>query len=141
MELNLSAEMIHALYIAAKESKREAWNKDKRQFDMMSDFIELVEFMSNDTVKVIRKPAKERKKMKHLILAEGNNQNYIIIRDMNRGDDDTAIVNWDLSDEEIEEIRNEFKADEDSEKFFEVTPEWQPFEKIINLMNNFEHIG
>lgn len=79
--------------------------------------------------------------MKHLILAEDNNMNYILIRDMSRMDDDTAIVNWDLSDDEIEEIRKAFKADEDTEEFFAATPEWTSFEEVTDKMNNFHHIG
>ena len=79
--------------------------------------------------------------MKHLYLATDNALNFIIIRDMSRGDDDTAIVNWDLSEEEIEDIKNAFAEDENDESFYEQEPDWETFEEVMHMMNGFEHIG
>ena len=42
--------------------------------------------------------------MKHLYLASDNAMNYLIVRDMDRDENDTAVVNWDLSDDEIRTV-------------------------------------
>ena len=79
--------------------------------------------------------------MKHLILAHDNNLNYIIVRDMDRANEDTAIVNWDLSDDEVEEIKKKFEQNENDESFYESEPEWEEFEAVMSRMNDFRHIG
>lgn len=79
--------------------------------------------------------------MKHLYLAQDNNLNFIVIRDMSRGDDDTTIVNWDFSEEEIEDAKRAFAEDENDESFYAQAPEWQTFEETMDLMNGFECIG
>ena len=79
--------------------------------------------------------------MKHLYKGNDNAMNYIFIRDMERGDDDTAIVNWDLSDEEIDEIIKAFGADENDESWYACEPEFDTFENVTASMNSFEHIA
>ena len=79
--------------------------------------------------------------MKHLYLAEDNYMNFMIIRDMNRGDDDTTIVTGDLSEEEIEDIKKAFAEDENDNHFYELELHWDTFENVMALMNNYKRIG
>lgn len=56
MQLNLSAEMIYALYRASCDSERKAWNNDKTQFDLMREFQELVKSIADESeLKTVRK--------------------------------------------------------------------------------------
>lgn len=48
MQLNLSAEMIHALYCAAKGKKPDAEQKEK-----LNEFTELIEFMTDEGIEII----------------------------------------------------------------------------------------
>lgn len=77
--------------------------------------------------------------MKALYRAEDNAMNYLIIRDFDKLDEDTAVVNRDLSEEEIQEAVKAFTVDENDESFFaDDAPEWKEFAEIIAFMNRFE---
>jgi len=68
--------------------------------------------------------------MKHLYIAQTNAMNYIVLRDMSRGDDDTAVVDWDVSDDEIKAATPDgYEAEE-----------WKPFDEIMGTMNSFQTI-
>ena len=80
--------------------------------------------------------------MKHLYLASDNAMNYLIIRDMERDENDTAVVNWDLSDDEIKSAVAAFEANQDDDSFYAGEElEYEPFETVMNRMNQFEHVG
>lgn len=78
--------------------------------------------------------------MKHMFYAEDNASNYIIIRDMNADDKDTAIVNFDLSDDEIKEIAEKFVENENDMSFYANEPVWEPFCTIMGNMNEYRSI-
>lgn len=50
--------------------------------------------------------------MKHLYIAQDNAMNYILIRDFDRGEDDTIVCDWDLSEDEIKEVKERFERGE-----------------------------
>lgn len=68
--------------------------------------------------------------MKHLYIAQTNAMNYIVLRDMSRGEDDTAVVDWDVSDDEIKEATPDaYEPDE-----------WKSFDEVMDDMNTFQTI-
>lgn len=68
--------------------------------------------------------------MKHLYIAQTNAMNYIVLRDMSRGEDDAAVADWDVSDDEIKVATpDDYEPDE-----------WKPFEEIMETMNSFQTI-
>ncbi|MBR0340762.1 MAG: hypothetical protein IJH64_00655 [Oscillospiraceae bacterium] len=68
--------------------------------------------------------------MKHLYIAQTNAMNYIVLRDMSRGEDDTAVVDWDVSDDEIKSaVPDDYEPDE-----------WKSFDEIMETMNSFQTI-
>lgn len=68
--------------------------------------------------------------MKHLYIAEDNAMNYIVLRDMSRGENDTAVVDWDVSYDEIKAATPDAYAPD----------EWKPFDEIIENMASFKTI-
>lgn len=68
--------------------------------------------------------------MKHLYIAQTNAMNYIVLRDMSRGEDDTAVVDWDVSDDEIKLATPDAYEPE----------EWKPFDEVMDEMNTFQTI-
>ena len=79
--------------------------------------------------------------MKHLYKAQDNAMTYLIVRDMARDEDDAAVVNWDVSEDEIAEAVKAFEADENTTAFYADIPRWQPFDEIRERMNRVEHIA
>jgi len=68
--------------------------------------------------------------MKHLYIAQTNAMNYIVLRDMSRGEDDTAVVDWDVSDNEIKAATPDaYEPDE-----------WKPFDEVMDSVNAFQTI-
>lgn len=68
--------------------------------------------------------------MKHLYIAQTNAMNYIVLRDMNRDENDTAIVDWDVSDDEIKDATPDaYEPDE-----------WKPFDETMDGMITFQTI-
>ena len=61
-----------------------------------------------------------------------------VIRDFDEPEEDAAVVNWDLSEDEIQEAVKAFEADETDESFFAVEPKWQDFSEIVASMNRVE---
>jgi hypothetical protein len=78
--------------------------------------------------------------MKHMFYAEDNASNYIVIRDMSADDNDTAIVNFDLSDDEIREIARKFAENENDTSFYADEPVWEPFGDIMSSMTMYKSI-
>ena len=78
--------------------------------------------------------------MKHMFYAEDNASNYIVIRDMSADDNDTAIVNFDLSDDEIKEIAKKFGENENDTSFYADEPVWEPFSDIMSSMTMYKSI-
>lgn len=68
--------------------------------------------------------------MKHLYIAQTNAMNYIVLRDMSRDENDAAIVDWDVSDDEIKSATPDaYEPDE-----------WKPFDEVMDEMNTFQTI-
>ena len=78
--------------------------------------------------------------MKHMFYAEDNASNYIIIRDMSADDNDTAVVNFDLSDDEIREVARKFAENEEDTSFYSCEPDWHPFSDIMSSMTMYKSI-
>lgn len=79
--------------------------------------------------------------MKRLYLASDNYTNYLIIRDFLRDDDDSAIVNWDLTNAEIDEAIFKFGENPDDTSYFARNPdelEFKPFYDLMSNMNEYE---
>lgn len=68
--------------------------------------------------------------MKHLYIAQTAAMNYIVLRDMSRGEDDTAVVDWDVSDDEIKAATPDDYAPD----------EWKSFDEIMETMSSFKTI-
>ena len=79
--------------------------------------------------------------MKNMFYAEDNASNYIIIRDMNADDNDTAIINFDLSNDEIKEIAEKFNENENDTSFYANEPIWEPFSNIMSSMTMYKSIN
>lgn len=76
--------------------------------------------------------------IKHLYVGDTNSMNQIIIRDMDT--DTAAVVEWDLSDDEIKEIADKFAADQNDESWFADEPEWENWETVRDRLNSFWNI-
>jgi hypothetical protein len=59
---------------------------------------------------------------------------------MSADDNDTAIVNFDLSDDEIMEIARKFAENEEDTSFYSCEPDWQPFSDIMSSMTMYKSI-
>ena len=78
--------------------------------------------------------------MKKMFYTEDNASNYIVIRDMSADDNDTAVVNFDLSDDEIMEIARKFAENENDTSFYADEPVWEPFSDIMRSMTMYKSI-
>ena len=59
MNINLSAEMVYGLYMAAKKSRVDSMNWDKEQYDLMTDYIRMVEEIADSGIpKIIKERLK-----------------------------------------------------------------------------------
>lgn len=76
--------------------------------------------------------------VKHMYVGDTNAMNQIIIRDMDT--DTAAVVEWDLSDDEIKEIADKFSADKNDESWYADKPEWEDWETVRDRLNNFWNI-
>lgn len=76
--------------------------------------------------------------VKHLYVGDTNAMNQIIIRDMDT--DTAAVVEWDLSDDEIKEIADKFTTDQNDESWYADEPEWEDWETVRDQLNNFWNI-
>lgn len=76
--------------------------------------------------------------IKHLYVGDTNAMNQLIIRDMDT--DTAAVVEWDLSDDEIKEIADRFAADQNDESWYADKPEWKDWEIVRDRLNNFWNI-
>lgn len=75
--------------------------------------------------------------MKHLYRASDNALTYLIIRDMERGENDTAIADLDLSDADFEKAAADFEAG----TLETIELEWRPFEEVKAQMNSIEWLA
>lgn len=78
--------------------------------------------------------------MKHLYEAIDNYQNYILIRDMDREENDTCICDWNLSEDEVKTIATAFENREYDEKDYAASPEWFPFYEVYTRFNSIRSI-
>jgi broad specificity phosphatase PhoE len=76
--------------------------------------------------------------VKHLYVGDTNAMNQIIISDMDT--DTAAVVEWDLSDDEIKEIADKFTTDQNDESWYADEPEWEDWETVRDRLNNFWNI-
>lgn len=76
--------------------------------------------------------------IKHLYVGENNAMNLIVIRDMDT--DTAAIVEWDLSDDEIAEVAGKFSDDPDDTSWFADDPKWEDWETLRDTMNSFHMV-
>lgn len=76
--------------------------------------------------------------IKHLYVGDTNGMNQIIIRDMDA--DTAAVVEWDLSDDEIKEIADKFTTDQNDDSWYADEPEWEDWETVRDRLNNFWNI-
>lgn len=75
--------------------------------------------------------------MKHLYKAYDNYQNYILIRDFDRDEDDTIICDWDLSEDEVQTIKDAFERGEYDEKdCVSDDAEWMTWEQAQKQFNS-----
>ena len=76
--------------------------------------------------------------VKHLYVGDTNAMNQIIVRDMDT--DTAAVVEWDLSGDEIKEIADKFAADQNDESWYVDKPEWEEWETVRDKLNSFWNI-
>jgi broad specificity phosphatase PhoE len=76
--------------------------------------------------------------IKHLYVGDTNSMNVLVIRDMDT--DTAAVVEWDLSDDEIKEIADKFTTDQNDESWYADEPEWEDWETVRDRLNNFWNI-
>lgn len=75
--------------------------------------------------------------MKHLYEANDNYQNYILIRDFDRDEDDTIICDLDLSEDEVQNIKEAFERGEYDEKdCVSDDAEWMTWEQAQAQFNS-----
>lgn len=73
--------------------------------------------------------------IKHLYVGDTNAMNQIIIRDMDT--DTAAVVEWDLSDDEIKEIADKFNTDQNDESWYADDPKWEDWGALRDSLNSF----
>lgn len=76
--------------------------------------------------------------VKHMYVGDTNAMNQIIIRDMDT--DTAAVVEWDLSDDEIKEVARKFWEDQSDESWYACDPEWEDWETVRDRLNGFQNI-
>lgn len=85
-------------------------------------------------------PNKEGNTTKELYIMCDNFTNYVILREFTRGDDDAAIIDWDMSDTELRQMLNGF----DDGKNVGIPPKsriWRPFKVIKGWMNTCQTLA
>lgn len=82
--------------------------------------------------------------MKKIYIAYDNVMNYLVIRDMERGEDDTAVINWDFDDDEMEWMHNCYKDPVNNGDIIKACAccaiEWESFEDIKARMNSIREL-
>ena len=121
----------------------DAWlDKLYRDCDDVRVFIPLNDFSESKTRKSRSRKLKEV--YTHgLRVYEGwdNFQNYIFVWDLNRDDNDTRIVDWDLSDDEVYDLakriyEGEYNIDDNS-----VGGDWESWDSVTSGMHGFREIS
>jgi len=84
----------------------------------------------------------EKTRVLHLYVFEDNVQKYVVIRDYSRDEDDSIMCDFDLSDEEIKNIKEQFEAGNYNENnriadWFK----WEPFENFVKVSNRYEMLA
>ena len=75
--------------------------------------------------------------VKELYEANDNYQNYILIRDFSRDEYDTIICDWDLSEDEVQAIKDAFDRGEYNEKDrVSDAVDWMTFEEAQAMFND-----
>ena len=72
--------------------------------------------------------------------AQSNGMNYIILRDMDRGHNDSTIIDWDLSDSEIDDLVSRFESGEYSDIDVNGDAEWDDFDLVADGLWDVRHI-
>lgn len=75
--------------------------------------------------------------MLHIYIALDNALNYVIVRDFDRDDNDAAIVDWDLSDDEIMTILT-MPAEEFANEVHAADLEWEHWDLLAGSMTHVE---
>lgn len=78
--------------------------------------------------------------MKELYIMYDNYTNHVVIRDFGRGNDDAAVIDWDMNDTELWQMLNDFNAG----KNVGILPEfrkWMPFDDIKDRMNTCQTLA
>lgn len=75
--------------------------------------------------------------MLDLYIAQDNALNYVIVRDFDRDDNDAAIINWDLSDEEIVSILT-MPEEELASEVHDADLEWEHWDLLAGSMTRVE---
>lgn len=76
----------------------------------------------------------------HVYEGQDNYQNYVFVRDFNRGDDDTIIVDWDLSDEEVHDLARRILSGEFNLDDSYSTDGWESWDSVTSGMNEFHSV-
>ena len=76
--------------------------------------------------------------VKHMYVGDTNAMNQIIIRDVDT--DTAAVVEWDLSDDEIKEVARKFWEDQSDESWYACDPEWRPWDEVRDSLNGFFNV-
>ena len=76
--------------------------------------------------------------VKHMYVGDTNAMNQIIIRDMDT--DTAAVVEWDLSDDEIKELADKFASDQNDESWYACDPEWRSWDEVRDSLNGFFNV-
>ena len=72
----------------------------------------------------------------HIYYGQDNAMNYVFVRDFSRDDDnDTMIIDWDLSDKEIRDIVRRIKNG--TYDFDSNGDTWEPWDDVIKSMNSY----
>lgn len=91
------------------------------------------------TVKEIHNTIQERMyTMLKLYVAEDNAMNYMIIEDTENNTG--CVFDWDLSDDEVQEITNKFESDNLTSDDFNGS-EWKSMDEIFNNLFNIKLIS
>lgn len=77
--------------------------------------------------------------IKHLYVVDTNGMNAIVIRDMDT--DTAAVVNWDISDDEISEIAGKFDENQNDSSWYADDPKWEDWGTLRDSLNSFLMFG
>lgn len=78
--------------------------------------------------------------MKELYIMYDNYTNHVVIRDFSRGNDDAAVIDWDMNDTELRQMLSDFEAGETVGIKSEFR-KWMPFEDIKDRMNTCQTLA